>query len=450
MVFLARERKREHLGVRNRPEPVHTEEEESLSFGEKMARMRDRFKLGPHHRMERFSLLAIITASFLSIFIITSGITAFTKYQKVGQLSAVLTDSASYSISGATYQILGLYGSPEKGDVYTLLKTDDIDKLSTSSDKYNLFIRTSKSDSFDTKGLKASFVVFGSTGYAAVRLQASEPIQKQPINITIRSNADVTIGEAEPTAEFADESFKDYDQVSFDINPGAEGVTALEHVKPHQTDYTNFYLETITSPNDELTRDRYATLIKELRVNLNKQAEYEERIRSVGYVPPNRPRFIEGDKVSEDGLFEPSENVPFTVTIDTETKSLYDGYTKQVFEPNDTYSSFEKRIRSNLADQKRNTLLNEQSYEYDEIKTRDGKTVKMESFLESDVTLTNAEQTVVDSLQALTATQRAYVQLKREFQSDVPFTFLRQEYVARSVGETVNELKMDSKKIIFY
>lgn len=446
---MARERKKEHMGVRNRPETVHTEEEVKETLGERMAKIRDRFKLGPHHRMERFSLFALLSTSFLLLFITTSGVTAFMKFQKVGQVSAVLSEQASFSISGATYSILGLYGSPEKGDVYTLLYTEDIDKISTSSKKYNLFIRTMKYDKMETNGMKASFVVFGSTGYAAVRLQSSEPIQKQPLNVTIRSNADVTLANEE-TPVFKDESFNQFDQATFNINPGADGVISLDHVKPHETNYTNFYLETITAKEDTKQRERYTALVQELRVNLNKQAEYEERIRSVGFVPPNRPRYIEGDKVSEDGTFEPSENVPFTVPLDIKGRTIYDGYYNQVFKEKDTYTSYQDRIRSNLTDQKRDTLLRAYNYEYTNVKTRDGKDFDVTALLESEETLTNGEQTLIDSLQSLTAVQRSYVELKREYQSTIPFALLRQDYVARSVGATVGELGMESGKIVFY
>ena len=96
---------------------IGAEEQEKSTLGKRFEALRDKLKLGPHYRMERFTAMLGVTVSMLLLFSVLSFVTYRADVAQSVSAQAVYTEDFSFSLSGQKVYVEGVYGHKDKTDV---------------------------------------------------------------------------------------------------------------------------------------------------------------------------------------------------------------------------------------------------------------------------------------------------------------------------------------------
>lgn len=393
------------------------EEQAVPSFFQRLEGLRDKLKLGPHHKMERFTAMLGVTVVMLLFFSILS----FTSYRSsVAEnvsAQAIYTEDFNFSLSGQKVRVEGVYGNKDKTDVMILLRIQNPESMSADANNYELFI-TGEKDSLSYKP-DVTFSLFGATGYGIIRFQNSEPIPKEIANITIRANAELSAPGSGSSRrdETTDGSFQKYDQGRLFVNPGADGVTTLKGMKPGEMEPTKLYTVLVAEKRDAAIREEIKKQTTELGQLLNREKEYTNRLVSAGYEPPKAPWFVDGDYINDDGVFVSAQDLAGAFAFDYSKKTIRDGYINQVMDDFSSFDAYMKEHSDKGSTQKGDPLKKEQVERVDSIQSEDG------GVLDLTVVATgsspSAQVAAKDSVESLQTTWRAYLTAKSKLQKNL-------------------------------
>lgn len=402
----------------NKVTEVDVEEQEASSFSKRMEALRDRLKLGPHHKMERFTAMLGVTLSMLLLFSVLSFVSHKSNVAHNVSAQTVYTKDFNFSLSGQKVYVEGVYGNEDKTDVMILLRMQNPASMSIDANNYELFI-TGQKKSLSYKPT-VTLSLFGSTGYGIIRFQDSEPIPKEIADITIRANADLTAPNGSGSSsrgDSADGSFQKYDQGRFFVNPGADGVKTLDGLKAGETEPTKLYTALVAEERDEEIRAEIKKRTDELGKLLNREKEYTNRLVSAGYEPPKAPWFVEGDYIDDNGTFVAAQNVSGAFTFDYSTKTIRDGYINQVMNDLSSFDAYMKERSEKALMQKADPLKKEQVERVNTLKNEDGGVLDLNAVATG--TSPSAQVAAKDSVESLQATWRSYMTAKTKLQRDL-------------------------------
>lgn len=433
-------------GLRNhKVEEEVVDDEQELTLGKRLADIRDKLKLGPHYKMERFTVLFITSLSFLLLFTGLSFASYRSDVVNIATTQAVYTEDFTFSLSEQKMTVEGVYGNEDKTDVMVLLRMASPDGMSADANNYELFItgeRKSLSHTPDT-----TFSIFGATGYAIVRFQSNEPIPQEVMAVTIRANSELT-AQKDPTTvtDEVDESFAEYDQGKFYVNPGADNVTVLENFKTGETDPSKLYISLVAEEKDKAIRDEIEKQTKELGQLLNRADEYRNRLVSTGYIPPKTPWFVEGDLIDKDGVFRPAKYMARAHIFDYYTRDIHDGYVKQIMRDLSEFSDYMVSHDSNVSGTA-DELLPEKVKFVEQLEREDGTVLDLTT-LSPDISPSSllAAKSAVESLQR---TWDSYGSLKGKLQRNTmrDLLILDADVLSQSTGFSENR---NEKAVQFY
>ncbi|MEK4277720.1 hypothetical protein [Paenibacillus sp. FSL R7-0026] len=408
-------------GLRNRgSEQVEVESTDEVGFLERIIRLRDRLKFGPHHRMERFTITLSATLAFLLLFSGLSLAQDRSNVAKQASSQARYTESFTFSLSGQRMYVDGVFGDSNHTDVLVLLRLEDPKGMSVDASNYQLFI-TGYDKSMES-GPKTTFSLFGSTGYGVIRFQSEEPIPKQILDVTIRANEQLTAQSGTGTSgnkNNTDESFAKYDQGRFYVNPGADNTTTLDWLASGEQNPAKLYTALVAESKDEKIHEELKTQISEMGNLLNRAKEYTNRLVSAGYEAPKTPWFVEGDYIDENGGLVAAKNLTGAHLIDYSTKTIREGYIKQVMgglSEFDTYMK-KKTESTNIASSSNNVVRKEQVEQVNSLKNEDGSILDLR--LVSTGSSPSAQVAAKDSTESLLQTWRSYLSIKQKVQRDL-------------------------------
>ncbi|MGC6586663.1 hypothetical protein ACPV3A_17050 [Paenibacillus sp. Dod16] len=408
-------------GLKNRePEIVEVESTDKVPLFEHLTRMRDRFKLGPHHRMERFTVTLSATIVFLLLF---SGLSlAQDRSNAARQVSvqAKYTESFIFSLSGQKMFVEGVFGDSNHTDVMVLLRLQDPKGMSVDASNYQLFI--TGLDKSMNSGPKTTFSMFGSTGYAIVRFQSDEPIPKRILDVTIRANEQLSAqGESKSSGDKnnTDGSFAKYDQGRFYVNPGAENIKILDWLNPGEKNPTKLYTALVAEAKDDQIREQIKKQTSEMKNLLNRAKEYTNRLVAAGYEAPKTPWFVEGDYIDENRGLVAAKNLAGAHLLDYSTMTIRDGYIKQVMGSFSEFDSYMKKKTesTNLATDDKKADRKERVDQVDTLNNDDGSTLDLR--LVSTGSSPSAQVAAKDSTESLVQTWRSYLTIKQKVQRDL-------------------------------
>lgn len=398
-------------GLKNTKAPVDENvEQEEQTFMKRLMALRDRLKLGPHYRMERFSALLGATLAFLLLFTVISFASYRSSVSSQSSSQAIYNKDFTFSKSGQMMHVDGVYGNKAKTDVMILLRMDDPKSMSTDAKNYRLFI-TGENGSLSYQP-KVSFSLFGSTGYGIIRFRSSEPMRQEIMNITIRANAQIADTASSDDGSQTDASFKKYDQGTLYVNPGADKVKTLTHYKTGETNPSKLYVALVADKLDAGIHKAIKKTTSQMSDLLNRAKEYRGRLTASGYVPPKTPWFVAGDKI-ENGTLIANRNLAEANTFDYTTKTIRDGYLNQVM---DHYSELNDYLKHHQLSPTDTGADTEQVPSVQKLKAVNGATLDL-----STVSTDNSPAVEVaanDAVQSLTQTWQSYVQLKSTLQRD--------------------------------
>lgn len=394
---------------------TESEEQEQSSLGKRLGAMRDKLKLGPHHKMERFTVLLGGTTAFLLLFCVLSFVTHRADIAKNVSAQAVYTENFKFSLSDEKMYVEGVFGNKEKTDVMVLLRIQNPETMSADASNYELFV-TGEKDSLSYKP-KMTFSLFGSTGYGLIRFQHKSQIPKELVDITIRSNAELSAREAsEAEGDVADGSFQKYDQGRLIVNPGADSVKTLDWLKEDETDPTKLYTALVAETFDDEIHEEIKKQTDELKQLLNREKEYTNRLASAGFEAPTSPWFVKGDYVNEDGALVAAENLPGAFEVDYVTKTIRDGYLNQVMGDLSGFDAYMKEHEVAKEAVKKDSKKKEQVERVESLKGDDGERLDLNTVTTG--TSPSAQVAAKSSVESLQATWRTYLNTKSKLQRD--------------------------------
>lgn len=295
----------------------------------------EKLKLGPHYRMERFSLLFCV----MVVGILVTTVSCFVAH--VQTQNTTLGEQAIYSTefetskTGVSGKVIDVYSSEDKAKTLLLLKFDDTKVVSTNADNYQMFL-TGASVEQNKQTLdgipSGSIYMFGNTGYMGIYLVNKDGFGPQILDLVVRCNSELQTNASEAVdKEVEDKSFVDYDQFRVYFNPGASKAKHLDCLDGSKApSIKDFYNEAVITPQEDEIHAQLETQVNNMRVSLNQIHEYEERLKTEGITVPAEPSVIAGDKVitNDDGsyTYKPATVLPGGYDLDWQHTSVVDGF----------------------------------------------------------------------------------------------------------------------------
>lgn len=263
-------------------------------------------KLDKHHRMERFSLTFLTLVVCMSLVVSYAGVINMRANNDKLSTIPLYTESTQSSKTNININVVGVYSNKDKSKAFVLMKTDNIDKISTNADNYLSFLTATDLNGRD-RNLKSrpsgSIYVFGTSGYIGVYLVNKGGFPSQILKLTMRSGVELSeVKDTINTDVKGDASFKKYDQWNIFFNPGASGTTPLECLdidgEPSKLD---LYNQTVVANEMKLIAEERDAKLEEMRILLNQVSEYTERLDKTDNMQvPTVPEVIAGDSITKD------------------------------------------------------------------------------------------------------------------------------------------------------
>ena len=273
-------------------------------------------RLDSHHGAERFGVMISALGVTGLLLVGASGSSAYMSNQAVLADQTVYTSTFTTSKTDLSGEVTGLYGNEAGDKVLIMMKFDEEAPISYNADDYQAFLMGAGMDlSFQdlkTQGLQGSFYVMGSTGYVGVLLTADEPFAEQVMNLTMRSNTELTRPDEEASSQElsdneiamrgGDTSFDQYDQWRVFINPGAEGVEEIPSMEQAEFDPAEAYYDIVVKDQEEEIRSKLDTQLDLMRADLERVDAYSgdlatTKVDGLFLRPPSVPDYIKGDEV---------------------------------------------------------------------------------------------------------------------------------------------------------
>lgn len=419
-----------------------------MGFKDKAVAFSKRFKLDSHHAIERFGV-------FFGLFVVTgaivlagSGAAAFTAGRDALAERALYTTQFETSKTQQRGEVDGVYVNHNRDKALVMMSFDPNAAISYQAQDYQAFLMGSSenldTEEVSTQGISGQFHVFGSTGYVGVLLDADEPFDRQVLNLTVRSNAelsyddgaDQTASEDEETA--GDPTFQQYDQWRIFFNPGASGVTEIAALDDLSFDPARAYYDTVLKASEDEARAALDEQLRLMRSDLSRIESYSDDLQTTKadglYLrPPEVPSSIAGDEVtgtsaseSEDGestlALETDSVVPGGFDFNWRAGNVYDGYLDVLVPSGQTTSQF-LAAKSEETEDEENTSVSDIEWTLS-----DGSSLT-DDYQESDVTM-RPLFTVMNNLSQAYAD---YEKHKSEYQSTLMLDLLRLDVDLRDV-----------------
>lgn len=273
----------------------------------------EKFKLNTHTAFERFFRTFLISTLAL-IFVIIYCFRANVKERSaLFQNVAVYSDSFQSSRTSTEGNLVNVYANDDNTRAFALLKFSDPTKISTNAKNYKLFM-TPAYISKNPKKINGTPIgglyVFGNTGYVGVYLVNSTGFDHQILDLTMRLNAELSEENSGDGGDINDESFKEFDQFTFRINPGAKGAKKLKALNTEDApNVVNLYNEIVSIEREKDSHIALAKSLDKMRLSLNRIEEYSERLDTIDRVQvPELNPLIAGDSIKKDSLEEEGDN----------------------------------------------------------------------------------------------------------------------------------------------
>lgn len=396
----------------------------------KFQQTRDKFKLGPHHKMERFGVISLIF--FLSFSIVLGG--SFHAYREKTKTnldgSVIYTDTFESSLTGISGKVAGVYGNKDGTKVYILLQLDDADDVTLNVNDYKVFISAFK-DHLD-KEPKGVFHVLGSTGYLGIELISNSGFDSQVMDVWVRIGRDISGSTVEESdLHKLDKSFTDNDQIRILINPGAKAVKYNSVFDNDKATIADIYKALVATQQEDDIKARLQQTSNDLQVQFNTIEEYRRRLQSLHVRIPKLPKMISGDSFellkNEDGSeskdydFKAATIYPGGMMLDWRNMSLMkDGYFKTIQPPVTDKESYYMSLTGESYDEADRAAMaeagtsqdSEWQWAYD-----NGAAISEDSGITRD-------QEALDDITAYEDAISQYMTLKQQYQRDLHWELL--------------------------
>lgn len=199
--------------------------------------LHSRLKVGAHKGIEVYTVALISCAVLFLGCYATSAIQGYGYETKQAELTTPIGNSsdaqglAFSKDTNASVTLQPLVRTKDNHVCYVPFSISNMNKLSNEANDYRLYI-TPTIRFHSIQKFKASLIMFGSTGNAVIKLESSEPIEANTVQVALISNKNLKAGEE--TSEDNDVNNNDggsntmqkleskYNMLTFTTNPGAK------------------------------------------------------------------------------------------------------------------------------------------------------------------------------------------------------------------------------------
>lgn len=416
---------------RNLTEAEKAERDERKS---KFEKTRDKFKLGPHHKMERFGVVTLVF--FLCVAFVLGG----SFYQFREQSKVNLDDQALYtttfrtSLSQTQGEVVGVYGNKDNTKVYVLMKFSDSSSVTLNADNYKVFISAYQARlKREPKGV---FQVLGSTGYIGVELISNGGFDSQVMDMWLRIGDNIRKTKYEESElHKIDKSFNEYDQTRILLNPGAKGVEYAPVLDDNNATIADIYKAIVATDQENTIKQSLQDKINDMQVEYNTVDEYRRRLQSLNVRVPKMPAMIEGDsfEVIKDDNNENTLNYNYTagkvypngLMLDWRNLSLVDGGYFKAIDPSITNKEdyYLKLVGGTAEDEESEDVTQEEwQWAY-----TNGSEISDDSGIDRD-------RAALDAISTYENAVSKYQSLKREYQTTLQWQLLLLEINSDNVN----------------
>lgn len=413
-----------------------------------MKNIKDKFFLGRHQKMERFSLGFFV----LSVVLVFTLVVGFR--QNMIKNSHLISDKAMYNETIKTSKtevqgrVLGVYGNKSHTKSLVLLHFADINKISTDAKNYNMFITSANVDGnqrrFTSKPTGGVYV-FGDTGYVGLYLVNNAGFDKQILQVTVRANLELVAKDSEDTREVpkgqeGDASFAKFDQFTIYCNPGAAQVKYINALENEGTpDAALLYRDAVSNEETLVAKEINKKQLENIEIALNNVKEHTERIEKRGVVVSDLPEVVIGDAINREKkgdeiFYKYNVKTDFkgALHFDWQNKSIQDGFVKDAMKNYQdlTVSSGKDFLVAQALDAKENPQsLNLNSKNW---KLKDGRLIED---LNTGTSANDEYVSLNKACQDYAKVLNDYYKLKLDYQTKTQVDFLRSEILLESVSE---------------
>lgn len=338
----------------------------------------ERFKLGPHHTIERFGvLMTVLTVTGVMVM-------GMATYGAVRAGNAVLGQVALYtsefqtSRTGVQGTVDQVYVSSDRTRAMVLMKFTSPSQMSSEAADYYVY-----GTGIDggpegpptrlDRPLAGAIYSFGNTGFLGVLLEAPEGFSDQLINLTVRAQKELMPPREEVLQTASTNTFARFDQWRVVINPAAEQAQWLAALDSEAMPTPeSVYADAVVWPAEQAKRRAIDGRLAQMKTQLDRINNYVTQMEStpvrvgedaaVRLLPPSLPKEIDGDTVtgmSATQLREKLDTLPISEIPEIAAKTdrarmmdtYADGYTPNTYVLNsnvtmDTGVDFDWRSRS--------------------------------------------------------------------------------------------------------
>lgn len=268
------------------------------------SKLKEKLKLGSHYKIERFSCLFLVLTVLLGIFTGIGGYIYKSKENELFKSVICYTTEFTSSLTEMPGQILNVFENAEKTKVFLLLKFDDeaMEHLSTDADKYRLFItgidsRFTRYEPVQSNP-KASLFVLGTSGYFGIMLHDAAGFPMQCLRVIVRMDRNLVGNTDAEVPSDLDETFSQYDQFGFIINPGVtrEKVISAPFLDEDKAPTAlEIYSLAQSDADEKNARQTLVNDLAQMQVMFDKMDEYTRRLKDSGIDTSFVPEPIRGD-----------------------------------------------------------------------------------------------------------------------------------------------------------
>ncbi|WP_026927959.1 hypothetical protein [Granulicoccus phenolivorans] len=408
------------------------------------AALAGKLRLDSHHAIERFGVMVGILVVLGVLVTGGAAVAALRTGAATLTTQAVHTTGFTTSKTGLKGTVDGVYTNRGRTRALVMMHFEDRARISYTAADYRAFLLGSDRElgthPVDTPGLTGRFLVFGSTGYLGVLLEARQSFAPQVLNLTVRATQELSSDRnarsgAEETP--SDATFTKYDQWAIYLNPGGSDAPVIPALDRPTLDPAQAYYDVVLVHREAEIKAKLDAKLAEMRTHQAQIAASTAdlattRADGLSLWAPRVPAAIATDRITgataaqnrgtSTLALETDHVVPGGVALNWRDGNVYTGYLPRLVPPGQSYVQFLAAKRDEGSDDT-TRQLSEMAWILS-----DGTDLKKD-YPVTDVTMRPLTTVMNNLAQAYSD----YAKAKSTYQSDLLIDLLRLEVQVRDI-----------------
>ena len=257
----------------------------------------NKYKLGSHHKMERFGIISIV----LLIALFSSVGLGVRDHMKATHKSfeniSIYTQTAESSISGTSFTVDGLWCNTDKTRAYLLLKCDS-DSVSYNPEDFIVNL-ANEWYTKPEKPMSGNLLVFGNTGYIGVEIIGKQGFSNEKLVLTFIMKKNIANYENIPEIPSSQRDERTYfernDAFNIEFNPAAKSTLTSKYLDGESLTASDLYKVFVTGRQEAALKVEMQNTINQMKVLQDRYNEDVRQLETYSVKTPILPKAIRGD-----------------------------------------------------------------------------------------------------------------------------------------------------------